>query len=149
MYKLLTMFFTIASLLFTFDSHANIPGGRIQQTPEVVKAATYGYIDARGLKSVIDSGIPVTILDAREYWDDGYLIQGAYQASASSSPEYLNQLIPNSNELIVVYCYSYACPLSENLANKLLNLGYTNIMEYAGGLKEWRDVAKYPVDKIQ
>lgn len=149
MRNIFVLLFSAMSLMFSFDGHANIPGGRCQQPPEVAQAATYGYLDARGLKSVIDSGVPVTLLDAREHWGDAYLIQGAHQASASSTPDFLYQLLPNYDDLIVVYCYSYACPLSASLINKLLSLGYTNILEYPGGLREWRDVLHYPVDKIQ
>lgn len=148
MRNLLTLFFFGMSVMFAFDVNANIPGGRLEQPPETAQAATYGYIDAKGLKALVDSGAPVKILDARETWGHDYLIQGAYQASASSSTEYLYDLVRNYDELIVVYCYSYTCPLSARLINKLLTLGYTNIIEYPGGLKEWHNILNYPVDNI-
>lgn len=38
---------------------------------------------------------------------------------------------------IVTYCYSKTCNASEKLMNKLWNMGFTNIVEYPGGIMEW------------
>lgn len=39
---------------------------------------------------------------------------------------------------IVVYCASPACPASRQAAEKLVELGYTNVKAYEGGLEEWK-----------
>ncbi|MBA3237216.1 MAG: rhodanese-like domain-containing protein [Parachlamydiaceae bacterium] len=137
-------------LCFTaFMDAATVEGDRFKQSEKAVKLATYGHVDAKGLKSLLDSHVPLTLLDARgNNWNDGNIIPGAQLASHEFSPEELDQIIPNFDSLVVIYCYSFTCPLTPWLAAKLVKLGYTNIIEYPGGLTEWRDIAKYPVKAI-
>ena len=77
------------------------------------------------------------------------MIPAARLASYEFSPEELEQIIPNQNGLIVVYCYTFTCPLSRYLSDKLVELGYHNVLEYPGGLKEWREVAEYQIVPIE
>lgn len=125
-------------------------GARCPQTEEAVKNATYGHIDAKGLKVLMDVATPLTILDARGHkWHDGSKIPGAILASYGFSEEELRAIIPDENALVVVYCFSFSCPLSRYLVDKLVELGYQNVLEYPGGLGEWRDVAGYPIEAIE
>lgn len=48
--------------------------------------------------------------------------------------------IPSKENLIVAYCFCLTCPFSGYLAEKLVDLIYTKILEYSVGLKEWRVV---------
>lgn len=133
-----------------FSSLAAVDGERFKQSEEAVQSAVYGHIDAKGLKALIDSQTPFVLLDARgENWHDGNKIPGAQLASYLDSPEWIDQLIPYSDSLVVVYCYSFTCSLSPRLAEYLVDLGYANVIEYPAGLKEWRDVANYPVETIE
>lgn len=125
-------------------------GARCVQSEEAVKHATYGHIDARGLKALMDSNSSFLLLDARgNKWNNGTMIPGARLASYEFSEEQLEQIIPSQNDLIVVYCYTFTCPLSRYLTDKLVALGYNNVLEYPGGLKEWHGVAEYPVVPIE
>lgn len=140
----------LCSLIFAFSSLAAVDGERFQQSEEAVKTAIYGHIDAKGLKALIDSHTPVVILDARgENWHDGNKIPGAELAFYTDTPEKIAQVIPYSDSLVVIYCYSFNCPLSPRLAQYLVDLGYTNVIEYPAGLKEWRDIANYPVETME
>lgn len=38
---------------------------------------------------------------------------------------------------IIVYCYSNKCDASDILINKLWNMGYSNIIKYSGGIKDY------------
>lgn len=38
---------------------------------------------------------------------------------------------------IVTYCYSPECSASNQLVEKLINVGFTNITEYSGGITDW------------
>lgn len=139
-------------LLFTFStiplSYA-VDGERFLQSEEAVKNAAYGHVDARGLKALIDSETFFILLDARgNKWNDKNTLPNAILASYENTPEDFETIIPHKENLIVLYCYSFNCPLSTKLAQKLVSLGYSNIIEYPGGLKEWRDIANYPVDVI-
>jgi rhodanese-related sulfurtransferase len=90
------------------------------------------------------------LLDARgEKWNDGNIIPGAVLLSYENAEEDVQRLAPHKDSLVVVYCFSFTCPLSTRLAHKLIEWGYTNVVEYPAGLKEWRDVAGYPVELIQ
>ncbi len=45
---------------------------------------------------------------------------------------------PKSEE-IIVYCGGPKCPQSLQAAQKLMDLGYTNVRAYEGGLEEWKN----------
>ena len=47
---------------------------------------------------------------------------------------------------IITYCAGPKCPQSSQAAEKLVNLGFTNVRAYEGGLEEWK-AAGYSVDK--
>ncbi len=135
---------TLASMNATEE--ATLPT-RCLQSAEAVRAAQFGQVDARGLKILIDSQAPMVILDARgRNWNDPNIIPGAQFASSTFTDEEIFKLVPQKDLLIVVYCYSSSCPLGKKLILKLIELGYSNILDYPGGLKEWRDVAHYPVE---
>ncbi|MFA6916142.1 MAG: rhodanese-like domain-containing protein [Parachlamydiales bacterium] len=142
----------IATFLVTSSTSYALSGEgtRCVQSEEAVKRTPYGHIDARGLKALMDANTSFFLLDARgNKWNDGTMIPGARLASYEFSPEELEQIIPNQNDLIIVYCYTFTCPLSRYLTDKLVELGYNNVLEYPGGLKEWREVAEYPVVPIE
>lgn len=42
-------------------------------------------------------------------------------------------------EEIIVYCGGPKCPQSLQAAQKLMDLGYTNVRAYEGGLEEWKN----------
>ena len=45
---------------------------------------------------------------------------------------------PMKGEEIIVYCGGPTCPQSLQAAEKLTDLGYTNVKAYEGGLEEWK-----------
>ena len=54
---------------------------------------------------------------------------------------------PKSEE-IIVYCGGPKCPQSLQAAQKLMNLGYTNVKAYEGGLEEWKNAGN-KIDRLQ
>jgi rhodanese-related sulfurtransferase len=54
-------------------------------------------------------------------------------------------LIPDRDATVVVYCANPECDSSVLVANRLLELGYGNVVHYAGGKSEWAD-AGLPLD---
>ena len=40
---------------------------------------------------------------------------------------------------IVVYCSNFQCSASTRAAKQLVEMGYKNVYEYEGGLKDWED----------
>ena len=47
--------------------------------------------------------------------------------------------IPNPDALVVVYCAGVECVSSVEVAERLLELGYGNVLHYAGGKRDWKD----------
>lgn len=45
--------------------------------------------------------------------------------------------IPDPNTEIVVYCASSTCESSAEVGNRLIELGYRNVLHYAGGKRDW------------
>jgi rhodanese-related sulfurtransferase len=48
-------------------------------------------------------------------------------------------LLPDRQAEIVVYCASSSCQNSHIAAQRLIQLGYTNVAVYAGGKQDWEE----------
>jgi len=53
--------------------------------------------------------------------------------------------ILNKNDKIIVYCASFECQASTKAAEKLLSLGYKDVLDYKGGLKDYKE-ANLPLE---
>jgi rhodanese-related sulfurtransferase len=64
-------------------------------------------------------------------------------------PEWVDEraarLIPNRATEIVVYCSDSTCDASITVANRLIELGYQNVLHYAEGKRDWV-VAGFPLE---
>lgn len=45
----------------------------------------------------------------------------------------------DKNKAIVVYCASFTCQASPAAARKLQDAGYTNVLDYTGGVADWKE----------
>lgn len=118
------------------------------QQKEKVKMANYGHIDAKALKNLIETKTSMVLLDARtQKWDDGRRIPGARSLPVDSDPTLFTQAAPDKEALVVVYCGGIQCPAGKALAEKMVSEGYTHVLEYAGGIKEWADEINYPIER--
>jgi rhodanese-related sulfurtransferase len=45
---------------------------------------------------------------------------------------------------VIVYCSSRSCTASPTLAQKLVDIGFTDVADFAGGIEEW-ERAGYPM----
>ncbi|PIQ87828.1 MAG: sulfurtransferase [Candidatus Omnitrophica bacterium CG11_big_fil_rev_8_21_14_0_20_43_6] len=43
------------------------------------------------------------------------------------------------DDTIIVYCASFICTASTSAAEKLLEMGYKNVLDYKGGLKDYKE----------
>ncbi|EKD82372.1 MAG: rhodanese-related sulfurtransferase [uncultured bacterium] len=95
-------------------------------------------VNTSGLKTLIDSGVPLIILDARSgKYDDGKRIAGALSLNAESKAEEIAKVLPKKDALIVTYCANLKCPASNALYKHLKSLGYSNLIEYPEGIQGW------------
>ncbi len=96
---------------------------------------TYESITAEQAKELMDTETDYVIIDSRtqEEYDAGHI------AGAIMIPEYeiascAEEVLPNKDQLILVYCRSGR--RSKIASEALVNLGYTNVKEF-GGIIDW------------
>lgn len=113
-----------------------------------VKMSKYAQIDGQVMKSLIDSKVPLVILDARpNAIDDGRRIPGAKILPYNTEMQSYKDIIKDKDTLTVVYCGSTECPAKFYLADNLIAAGYKNVLVFAGGIHEWADERHYPVEE--
>ena len=103
--------------------------------------AMYEQITPEEAKVIMDSNDEYVILDAREQdeFDEGH-VPGAMLIPYTEIESKAEQMIPDKNQLILVYCRSGR--RSKIASESLVNLGYTNVKEF-GGIIDW----PYEVEK--
>ena len=124
---------------------ASIPGGQV--------------ITTKGLVELMRGGqAPVLVLDVL---GGSEMIQGAQYAVPAAQPgafndqtqqqfgQYLQQATNGNKQYpIVTYCLSTQCWMSYNAALRAINLGYTNVLWYRGGIEAWKQ-AGMPTQSTQ
>lgn len=99
------------------------------------KEAAYVNITAEEAKEIMDTEEGYIILDVRtqEEYDEGH-IPGAIVISHDEIAERAEGMLPDKDQLLLVYCRSGR--RSKLAAEALVELGYTNIKEF-GGIIDW------------
>ena len=111
------------------------------QDKENNQGAVYVNITAEEAKEIMDNEEGYVILDVREQdeYDAGH-ISGAILIPYTQIEAKANEMLPDKDQLILVYCRSGR--RSKIAAEALAELGYTNIKEF-GGILDW----PYEVEK--
>jgi rhodanese-related sulfurtransferase len=106
------------------------------QEKENDREAVYMNITAQEAKEIMDSQEGYVILDVRtqEEFDQGHIPGAINVPNETIGTDEIPQL-PTKNQLILVYCRSGR--RSKEAAEKLVKLGYTNIVEF-GGILDWK-----------
>ena len=95
-------------------------------------------INTSALKSLIDSGVVLTFVDARVgKYDDGRRIKNALNIGPEAKDEEIMSMLKSKDAIIVSYCADLKCPASRLLAAKLIKMGYKHVLEYPQGIKGW------------
>ena len=97
--------------------------------------SVYMNITAQEAKQIMDTQEGYIILDTRAQYeyDEGH-IPGAIVIPHDEIEEKAEQMLPDKDQLILVYCRSGR--RSKIAAEALVELGYTNIKEF-GGILDW------------
>ena len=89
------------------------------------------------------------------FWNvltDGYfkgeMIPGSRRVPLDKIEREVSQTQSPKGEEIVVYCGGPKCPQSLQAAQRLADLGYTNVKAYEGGLEEWKNAGNR-VERLQ
>jgi len=98
-------------------------------------AGGYEQISAEAAKELMDTQTDYILLDVRtqEEYDLGH-IPGAIVIPNEVISEQAEQTLTDKEQLILVYCRSGR--RSKEAAQKLVDLGYTNVKEF-GGIIDW------------
>jgi rhodanese-related sulfurtransferase len=117
------------------------PGAKLKAAAaEKTEEAT---LNTEALAALIQSGVNLTILDARSgKYDDGRRIPGAKSLTASADEKTIAATAGDKSGLVVTYCSNLKCPASHALATRLRKLGYTNVVEYPYGIDGWAEAGK-------
>ena len=96
---------------------------------------SYEQISAAEAKKLMDSETDFAIVDARtqEEFDEGH-IEGAIMIPEYEIEAKAESLLPDKDQLILVYCRSGR--RSKIASEALVGLGYTNVKEF-GGIIDW------------
>ncbi len=131
--KRLATFIVLALSALTLSACA-APKAEAQSTPSASPAA-YKKISAADAKARMDSGDELIILDVRtqEEFNAGH-IAGAILVPNETIIDEQPELLPDLDAEILVYCRSGN--RSGQAANKLLAMGYTNVIDF-GGIIDW------------
>ncbi len=97
-------------------------------------------ITAQELKEKKDNADEFVLVDV--LGEDSYQeqhIPGAINIPVTQIEEQASQHIPETGTEIVVYCADTECHASPKAAEKLEELGYTNVKDFEAGLAGWEE----------
>ena len=82
----------------------------------------------------------VVVLEAlpQSYFEDGHLPR-ARNLPLDQLETLAPELAPSKNTAVVTYCSNMQCNNSTIAAERLRELGYTNVRKFPGGKQEWVD----------
>ncbi|HYE48365.1 MAG TPA: rhodanese-like domain-containing protein [Azospirillaceae bacterium] len=98
------------------------------------------------LKSLLDAGARLTVAEAlpEKYYRHSHL-PGAVNLPLDRLEEIAAERFPARDAAVVVYCADITCRNSDQAAERLAALGYTDVRVYAEGKKDWIE-AGLPVE---
>lgn len=136
----------VLALLAGSAFRALSPEGYLSQ-PEAV-AGIQNFYKAKFLPTIkmdeiasLPSRADVAIVDARKApaFEAGHL-PGAINIDPDASEEMVARAMRDvpKDRRVIVYCQLLGCPYSEIIAQRLMTVGYSNLVLYRGGWDEWK-----------
>jgi rhodanese-related sulfurtransferase len=127
------------------SSEKNLPD-EAKESVKTLRENGIGFLTADQLQQKLLSGAPpivVNVLSADNYRESH--IKGSINIPYDQVAQWAPRLIPDLNAEVVVYCANYKCPASIEAGKTLKRLGYTNVHDFKGGMKEWL-ARKYTIE---
>ncbi len=124
---------------------ASIPGGQLITTKGLAslvqgKQAPFMLFDVLGGPQTLPGAIPAVVLAQPGSFND--------QVSKQFGQNLQQATGGRKDTALVFYCLSTQCWMSYNAALRAINLGYTNVLWYRGGIEAWQQ-AGLPVQQAQ
>lgn len=116
-------------------SNGNGNGNGSNATNDSSNSSSYQQVDAETAKEIMDTKDDYAILDARTQaeYDEGH-IPGAILIPHDTVATAAEDALPDKDQLILVYCRSGN--RSKQASQALVDLGYTNVIEF-NGINNW------------
>lgn len=92
------------------------------------------------LKKMIDEGEEfelINVLGPEQF--EAKRIPGSINIPVDKIEKKIEDKVPNKGRKIVVYCASFSCHASPTAAKKLEEMGYNNVYDYEGGIRDWEE----------
>lgn len=104
------------------------------------KSVGVGLISTEDLKKDLDTGIEMTVVDARnpEEFQEVH-IKGAISLPVKQWDKFVSRLPSDRATKIVFYCNGVKCGKSKKAAKKAIAMGYENVLIYAEGMPVWEE----------
>ena len=117
------------------NGNSNGNGNGNNATNDSSNSSSYQQVDAETAKEIMDTEDDYVILDARTQaeYDEGH-IPGAILIPHDTVATAAEDALPDKGQLILVYCRSGN--RSKQASQALVDLGYTNVVEF-GGINSW------------
>ena len=117
------------------NSNSNGNGNGSNATNDSSNSSSYQQVDAETAKELIDTEDDYVILDVRTQaeYDESH-IPGAILIPHDTVATAAEDALPDKGQLILVYCRSGN--RSKQASQALVDLGYTNVVEF-GGINSW------------
>ena len=105
-------------------------------------------ITAEELRRKLDAGDDFVLVDALApmVYAHSHLPGAINLPPSAVEPTRVARRIPDRDTEIVVYCSSPDCDDSVLTAQRLHELGYSNVLHYRGGKDEWRELG-FPLER--
>lgn len=117
------------------DSNGNGNSNGSNATNDSSNSSSYQQVDAETAKEIMDTEDDYVILDVRTQaeYDESH-IPGAILIPHDTVATAAEDALPDKDQLILVYCRSGN--RSKQASQTLVDLGYTNVVEF-GGINSW------------
>lgn len=117
------------------NGNGNGNGNESNATNDSSDSSSYQQVDAETAKELMDTEDDYVILDVRTQaeYDEGH-IPGAILIPHDTVTTAAEDALPDKDQLILVYCRSGN--RSKQASQTLVDLGYTNVVEF-GGINSW------------
>lgn len=117
------------------------------QNKAVQSNKAYKEIHTKEIPAFLRANPSVVIIDVQNTkYDEGHRLPGAKHLPPETSDDEMKAFVPNRDAIILVYCVSAECPLSEYMSERFAHLGYKNVTRYVEGLEGW-EAEGNPTDK--
>jgi rhodanese-related sulfurtransferase len=98
-------------------------------------------INREELQQKIKKGEAFSLVDvlSEEDFEKGHIPSAMNVPLDDQFEQHARTALPDQDELIVVYCASNSCQASPKAAQRLEQLGYTQVIDYSDGKADWKE----------